>query len=517
MSNNLSYVCYDVSLSFCILRIRKALLFLFQRMEFPYFFTRNLSLSRSSVTFLFTFHSTHFPIILIEPSMKMGLVRLPKNPLDLPEIRTLVASFLDRKDCFSCMRVSQDWFKDFVGPVWYSIDMAKDDKFVTLSPQVLAKYGHCIRQVLNILTFDHVKALTHPKLDSVTSMSVVNHGNPYHRAIEFDFIRRNNASLTELDFQAWRPHHDTPHELQNRNENYLEPSILAKSESRLTNLSLGCVYFTHEGFTTILRNSPALRKLKLSRVIVVHYNSAFELFKGSSVTSLHASLAEICMPDPGLGWTPSLLHLFPRLEEWHLPCVDRSSNWGDDIAFRRELRDCCPRLKTLRFDPVDDTDKLSDLLFNSFRQPESCTFSAKNLSQGMILSLFSHLNTLTTIKITDKYTDDETLRWLYLIPKSCSHLEVLSMQDLVLDMESVEEHEWICKHLRELRVRFKGLEDIQLIDECLRKVCLQRQHPSPFSALHSTPLQVSRHLLQFEKLTTVSLGTKLYRLPHSAT
>lgn len=97
-----------------------------------------------------------------------------------------------------------------------------------------------------------------------------------------------------------------------------------------------------------------------------------------------------------------------------------------------------------RFDPDEDNDLVSDLLFDSFRLIESCTFSAENLTQGMVLSLMSHLKTLTTIKITNKCTDNATLRWLYLTPKTCSHLKVLSMQELVLDMTSVEDQEWSC-------------------------------------------------------------------------
>lgn len=310
------------------------------------------------------------------------------NLLDLPEIRNLVAYFLDRKDSLACMRVSRDWFNDFVAHVWHTVDLTEDKRFVGLSPQVLDKYGHCVRQVFNIITFDQVKALLHPKLNQIQSMSVVNHINPYHRALELNIIRRNNATLTELVFRGPTPQPDTLVELRNRNENYFEPSILstcftsspdtAKVKSHLTSLSPNRVCFTHEGFTAILRNSPVLRKLKLSRVIVIHYNrDAFSVFKTSSVTSLHASLAEICVPDPGFAWTPCLLHHFPCLEEWHLAAVDRSSNWGIDDYFRDELRECCPRLKAFQFDWINNTDKLSDLLLNCIRRPESIIFRSR--------------------------------------------------------------------------------------------------------------------------------------------
>ncbi|KAF9326424.1 hypothetical protein BGZ91_001938 [Linnemannia elongata] len=281
----------------------------------------------------------------------------------------------------------------------------------------------------------------------------------------------------------------------------------------LTSLSLTGIWFSHEGFTNLLRSSPSLRKLALSKVAVIYYMEGFEVFRDSSVTSLRAPLAEICMTDPGPGWAPSLLHQFSRLEEWHLPAVDRPKNWDSDADFRRQLQECCPRLKTLRFDPVDDTKKLSDLLLDSFIGPESCTFSAKNLSNSMVLTLISHLNTLTTIIITDKCTDAETMRWLYLIPKSCSRLRVLSMRDLVLNIATVKQHAWSCKELTQLHVRFEGLEDVQLIDRCIKYMCDRRQGHCRVNAENSIQSQVSNHLLGFQMLTMVSLGTNTYSIP----
>ncbi|KAK5817008.1 hypothetical protein F5H01DRAFT_321005 [Linnemannia elongata] len=355
--------------------------------------------------------------------MKITLVKKPKNPLNLPEIRSLVASFLNCEECIACTPVSRDWFKDFI---------------------------------------------THW---------------PYTPAGNFGGAAKSQREL--LGAKNFEPCFTSSPD-----------SVVAKAH--LLRMSLNRVRFIHEGFTDILRNSPVLRRL--------------ELFRDSSVTS-HEPLAEICMPDPGPGWAPSLLNQFSRLEEWHLPAVDRSKNWGNDPDFRRELRRCCPRLKTLRFDQVANTDKLSDLLLDSFIEPESCTFSAKNLSNSMVLSLVSHSNTLTTIIITDKCINAVAMRWLYLVPKSCSRLRVLSMRQLVLDMETVKENEWRCENLTELHVRFQGLEDTQLIDGCIRDMCSRRKKPYCINPGNSISKQVSNHLLEFYRLTTICLGTKVYSLP----
>ncbi|KAF9153963.1 hypothetical protein BG015_002222 [Linnemannia schmuckeri] len=454
--------------------------------------------------------------------MRIDIVSKPKSPLDQSRIRSFIAAYLDRKDLVVCLRVSRDWFKDFVGPVWHTIDMNTDKKFVDLSCDVLNQYGRFIRKVINITTYDNVKTLQHPKLDSVVSMSIANHINPFHRSLELDFIRRCNATLTELDFRGQAPPSRSPRKVHERDENYLDAGILSSCltpstgsyhvGSRLVSLSLTGICFSHEGFTTLLRHSPVLRKLALSNVFVDHFHPGFDQFRDSSVTSLRGSLAEICAPAV-FGWTPSLLHQFSQLQEWHLTTVDRCSGWGSDTDFSRELATCCPHLKTLRFDQVTNTDKLSDLLLDSFREPESLTFSAKNLSHSMILSLISHLNTLTTVIITDQCTDATAMRWLYLIPKSCLHLEVLSMRDLILDIAIVKEHKWGCQDLQELHVRFRGLEDAQLINRCIKDICSERKRPYRARTGDSISSQVSSYLVEFYYLTTVSLGTTVYSLP----
>ncbi|KAF9121419.1 hypothetical protein BGW39_010553 [Mortierella sp. 14UC] len=97
----------------------------------------------------------------------------PGKPLDLPEIRTRIASFLSRKDCVSCMRVSRDWFFDFAPCVWHTIDFGNySTAFSSLATNVLDKYASFISQTLNITELSHIQALQHYKVDSIQSMKV---------------------------------------------------------------------------------------------------------------------------------------------------------------------------------------------------------------------------------------------------------------------------------------------------------------------------------------------------------
>ncbi|KAG0271233.1 hypothetical protein BGZ96_005923, partial [Linnemannia gamsii] len=252
------------------------------------------------------------------------------------------------------------------------------------------------------------------------------------------------------------------------------------AKSRLTSLSLNRVCFTHKGFTAILQNSPVLRKLSLSRVIVIHYDRAFELFKNSSVTSLHASLAEVCLPKPGPEWTPCLLHHFSLLEEWHLPAVDRSRDWGIDAYLRDELKACCPRLKTFRFDQMENTDKLSDLLFNCIWRPESCIFPFENLNERLTFSMVTHNSTLTQQHSYICHPHRQMRRCCgngigIPAPQVLPASQGLLRRGTCFGYGVRRETRMGSKDLRELRVQFKGLEDAQAMCECVQFVSLKRQ------------------------------------------
>ncbi|KAF8945271.1 hypothetical protein BGZ47_002986 [Haplosporangium gracile] len=185
--------------------------------------------------------------------MRIDRLIRPKDPIDLSEIRALVAKYLHRKDLVICLRVNRDWFNDFVGLIWHTIDMIKDRKFVGIGPQVLHKYGRCIRQVLNIFDFYHFMTLHHPKVDSVMSTSIANHMNPGHRLLVFDFIRRCNATLTELDLSV--PSSISSKHPYERDENYFDIEVLSSClvsptssyfvGTRLTSLTLTGIWFSH--------------------------------------------------------------------------------------------------------------------------------------------------------------------------------------------------------------------------------------------------------------------------------
>ncbi|KAF9094105.1 hypothetical protein BGX29_009659 [Mortierella sp. GBA35] len=85
----------------------------------------------------------------------------PSHPLDLPEIRTNISSFLSLKDCVACLRVSHAWYQDFIWAVWFSVGPLAGHGYMQLTPEVVAKYGGYIRDA-NIIMDEEFVAFRTP-------------------------------------------------------------------------------------------------------------------------------------------------------------------------------------------------------------------------------------------------------------------------------------------------------------------------------------------------------------------
>ncbi|KAG0367591.1 hypothetical protein BGX24_003164 [Mortierella sp. AD032] len=460
--------------------------------------------------------------------MRLVSEDVEKNPLNLPEIRTRISLFLDPKDCLSCMRVSRDWFEDFVRPVWHTIDFDKDRRFNNIEPKVLEKYGGLIKRTLNISTFEHVLSLQHPKVDSIHALTIVFIGDWHFRELIADLIRRCRDRIIDLAMLCLPCEADTVVEQREHAHSYIHLSILMTTSmpSNSSNLSRGncleslklsrsCI--TREGFSALLQSSPVLRRLELFQVVVLRHNPAFEILQSSSVTYLHAPLGETLMPDPALPNSPSLLVHFPLLKKWHMASLHRPTNWTND-AVRSEISSHCPLLTNIMFGK-HGTEGLDHLLLNCTQNLKSCSFTAQQLNIWTAFACISHLQTLTSITLMDnlQQQDSPEMKWVYFLPKLCLNLKVLSMEGLTLDIKMVEDQPWTCLGLQELRVRFKGLESKEEIDRSITQVCAwRRAGDSTLVRLQDKDTVLSRvssHLVQFKHLSTFWAGSKEHYLP----
>ncbi|KAF9154790.1 hypothetical protein BG015_011972 [Linnemannia schmuckeri] len=392
-------------------------------------------------------------------------------PLDLPEIRTRIASYLSRKDCISCMCVSRNWLQDFAPPVWHTIDFSKNmTAFAAVAPTALDKYGHLIAEVLNVKTSENLQTLQHSRVDSIRSMNVCIPSNWLYRELLSDLMLRCSGFIKVLSIRSDPPNPNT------------------------------------------------LDKLALFGVMIICHKPTLTLYTGSRLRCLSASFGQLWCNDNEDSSAPCLLLHFPLLEKWHMAWLAQPSYQKIDLN-RLDFSTWCPKLNSISFGS-DNTEAMSTLLLNAFNNLKSCKISAKNLTMSTAFGLISQQETLTSVTITDKLQDDVSMQWLYQIVKLCRGLLFLSFESLVCDLETIESWRWGCKDLRELRVRFKGLDNAWDIDGCLKRLCDWRRFGGGASLIRfkdkeTVATRVCHYLFQFNQLRTVWLGTKDYYLPPS--
>ncbi|KAF9900750.1 hypothetical protein EC991_006923 [Linnemannia zychae] len=465
----------------------------------------------------------------------------PKNPLNLPEFRALVAQYLDRRDCRSCQCVSQDWFHDFTPFVWHTLDLSKDnDAFLKVTPEVVAKYGGFISHVVKITNHSDLVLLQHSAIKSLKlfeaklwSTASVTYG-----LLLIDTIRRSQGTLRSVNIHGDPPVRDT---LANMLESTvhimhildalssppppLEDGTWDRCKNSLTALTLDRVRITRESFSSFLQRCTTLQDLSLHHVLFTNFQSSLNLFAGSKLRRLVAPLSQVW--DLGLSSSdPCLLAHFPRLQRWHITSLALPIYASMDTIIKDVAK--CQHLKDIRLG--DGTwDVASDLVSTVFEDLVSCTLSTQIIASSTILGLVSHLNTLTSVIIvgnsSTKTADDaatvvrdsstifqDTMitKWLYMIPRLCLNLQLLSLEPIVCDIEAIEARPWVCKDLRELRLRVKDLDSAPLVHRSVKQLCDWRLAGTaaflqPIDT-DSIAIRVSRHMIKFKQLRVVWFG-----------
>ncbi|KAG9062222.1 hypothetical protein KI688_006554 [Linnemannia hyalina] len=105
-------------------------------------------------------------------------------------------------------------------------------------------------------------------------------------------------------------------------------------------------------------------------------------------------------------------------------------------------------------------------------------------------------------------------RAVQLLPRCCPHLKFLEFEGHEMDMDIVEEETWACIGLQHLRARIRGLDTKDKIDRSLDlwKEGKQKSQQQKETKAKDTSIEarVARHLLSFEKLQAVWLGTRTF-------
>jgi hypothetical protein len=109
------------------------------------------------------------------------------------------------------------------------------------------------------------------------------------------------------------------------------------------------------------------------------------------------------------------------------------------------------------------------------------------------------------------------------IPRKCSQLQRLNFHQHEMEIDAIEAQEWVCKGLRKLRIRVKGLDTQEKIVRTIalwQAGCWRRWQQQAtgvkaeaaavdeelLKADQSIEARVARHLLKFEQLQWVWLG-----------
>ncbi|KAG9061073.1 hypothetical protein KI688_007702 [Linnemannia hyalina] len=374
------------------------------------------------------------------------------------------------------MRVSRRWHMDFAVPFWHTVDFDNDESFAKVPPEVVFKYGHLIRNVVNIAKEEYILFLQNPNIDFVQQLQFLATKSKFSLVLFYDLVRYYRNSLTTLRVSG---------ELVR---------MAAFDEKLITGVYLSLDAIAPGCTLTKLTLAESRHVIKFIRMALL----------------------------PG---AKSLLMHFPSLETWEMLNSPVESQ-GTLRRLKASLSVRCPRLKAVQFTTTEQ-DRVASYLDNVFHGLERVTFGYAALNQTVLLGLLEHQATLTSIILVpstariEPSTSDEvptSQKIIRLVLKSCACLEILSVEGHQMNVDLLEDEIVACMDLQELRVRFYGLGTAVLVDECLETLSARKRDiagvvdaPGKNGALIGG--RVCYQLMQFKKLKTVWLGTREYYLP----
>ncbi|KAH7047678.1 hypothetical protein BKA57DRAFT_463108 [Linnemannia elongata] len=477
------------------------------------------------------------------------------NPFTLPELIHRLSRFTTLADSLSCALVSRAFSEIFIPVIWFSVDFDSQPRFTDLPPSIITKHGHHIRIVENIQSCAEMRVLANPQVQRLRKIKYMDTtGSNLQHILGFEVVARNCGSLVRLDLV---PDDPVPLGEENRLANYIPVTALippfgAMQESRLYRLCIMDLYLTFEGLMTIFRGCPQLTKLGLVNVTILGKpTNPGHLYQHPNISFLSCHHQALFRTDPldGHHPAPSLLLHLPHLKTIELcdhevesnPSPSGTLNTIPPQIILAELSRYCRNLTGLRVQGLRDcTDLVSAFCSTpASRKVSELAFDYDHISLGIITSLLFHPETLTSVKIyrgVDFILDRDAVpavddhfwaqgQFLQLIPRTCKGLRILDIHLHEMDMDVVEMGEWVCKDLRRLRVRVKGLDTRERILETIglwrREWRARRDNlPSTLSGSDSNSYPVNgeqqngmsieerlvRHLLKLEKLEIIWLG-----------
>ncbi|KAG0364358.1 hypothetical protein BGX24_004646 [Mortierella sp. AD032] len=491
------------------------------------------------------------------------------SPFALPELRYRISRFVAVKDAISCALVCKAWTHDFMSVIWFKVDFGTHPGFVDLSPDIVSKHGHHIRFVTNACYPSQISLLANTsqvcQLRTLYLKSI--HGATPRASTEadertkkaFEIVARNSNTLQ--DVRLWS--YSTPYEGSDFLAHYVHTPALTPFSggasaaaaplqeisysgiTKLTSLELYNLILSYDDLASILEASPSLIKLSLLCTCLV--GTPTRSFQHTGVKRLNCGInfvfqigdqyhtQNLYSPSLLLSYLPNLTHLCTWQEGW-------SYDYPTD-KIKNALDRYCPHLTGFM---------ISDR--SNFTVPDFCTrigrpvtqlvFNFETLTVEGVAAILSHKAILTNLEVFSRnngfdaeayevaevsnYFQESSLL-LQSFPRECSLLDEFDIFLHEMDMDEVEQAEWVCKNLKTLRIRVKGLDTEEKIKKAIalwRKGCWRKRQAKTTTTTTTTtkdsvalllvdqqdavdyPIEarVARHLLKFEKLEAVWLG-----------
>ncbi|KAG0271529.1 hypothetical protein BGZ95_000647 [Linnemannia exigua] len=467
-----------------------------------------------------------------------------RNPFDLPELIYRLSRFVNNNDALSCALVSKAWTIDFVSSIWFQIDFDIHAQFADLSPDVVAKHGHHIRVVKNAKALAQVSALDHSNINRLRYLHIEAAASTTQQENSYRIVTRNNTNLQELILFA------AP--ISGSNPAYSSYYVLSAAFSpsydalqqrtpipNLTSLKLKGLIITYSSLESILQVCKNLTELRLPQVALI--GRLNRPFQHTGITLFSFGLKSIFHEDPA---RPSILSHFPNLTTLHTWQNTSSKDMVPSERIKKDLSTYCPHLTQYKLEDYSGN-ITPEFLTNIATNITRITFEEEYMSPETISAIILHQSTLKKVAhfyspgfdyekdevppVSDKIkVSDEMLQ---LIPRRCVQLERLNLHPYEMDVDVMEAAEWVCKDLKKLRIRVKGLdtkEQILRVIALWRAGCWRRwqEKAKRTNALvveaeeeeeqeevekqleedYSIEARVARHLLKFEQLWWVWLG-----------
>ncbi|KAF9352269.1 hypothetical protein BGX34_012233 [Mortierella sp. NVP85] len=457
----------------------------------------------------------------------------PRNPLDLPEIRQRVCLFLTVKDAIACARVCKDWTDDFASAVWHTIEEPSCLKLARSDSSIVSKHGHHIRVIKALTEGSLLDKLQNASVSKLKSLSVIMTATSLYLAHIYDLIQRNIDTLASIDLSLPLPISA---------DLFFTTDAFAShtgATSKLTFLKLRGLCMTRNAFSRLLRICPSLQHLDISDTALQSIIFT-DIYRHPTLSHLTAPVEQIFRVDPGKADTSTLLLHFPNLailETWQ-----STTNPGVTIdAISNEVAQRCPNLNTIR--AREGGLQLPNILVYGTRNLTEICVLHKQLSSELMMAMLTHKDTLRTVmtlppsdeifqSVNVSAVDDHLAAsgWTaQVILSDCLQLQKFSFPSHEMDMDDVDRIPWVCHDLETLHVRVKGLNSNELVNRALqmwvdgkrtRSSMKDKNMSSKTVSKHSAndskmdvpiDVRVARHLLRFDKLKCVWLGTKIWQ------